>query len=79
MFMLLRDQKGELCMNCVNVKECPCPKKTCKNNGKCCDCVIKHRETDSLPYCLFPDNGGDKSLKNFFYKLKERFESEEIL
>ena len=37
-------------MSCPNVKECACPKKTCPNNGRCCACVIKHRETDSLPY-----------------------------
>lgn len=36
-------------MSCPNVKECACPKKTCPNNGRCCACVIKHRETDSLP------------------------------
>ena len=37
-------------MNCPNgnVKECACPKKTCPNNGRCCACVIKHKETDSL-------------------------------
>ena len=63
-------------MNCVNVKECVCPKKTCENNGNCCRCVIKHRNTDSLPYCLFLDNGGDKSLENFYRKLKERFEDD---
>ncbi len=56
--------------------ECPCPKKTCPNNGKCAPCVIKHKLTDSLPYCLFLDNDGDKSLKNFYKKLKERFENE---
>jgi len=61
-------------MNCPNVIECACPKKTCKNYGKCCACVIKHKLTDSLPYCLFLDNGGDKSLQNFYRKLKERFE-----
>ncbi|MCL1903862.1 MAG: hypothetical protein FWF94_05555 [Oscillospiraceae bacterium] len=61
-------------MNCVNVKECTCPKESCSNHGKCCDCVVKHRETDSLPFCLFPDNGGDKSNKNFYCFLKERFE-----
>ena len=44
-----------------NGKECICFKTTCSNHGKCCDCVIKHRTTDSLPYCLSPDNGGDKS------------------
>jgi len=61
-------------MSCSDVKECTCPKKTCKNHGKCHACVIKHRETDSLPYCLFPNNDGDKSLRNFHRKLKERFE-----
>ncbi|WP_312651290.1 GNAT family N-acetyltransferase [Aminipila sp.] len=61
-------------MSCQNVKECACPKKTCPNNGKCCTCVIKHRETDSLPYCLFMDNEGDKSNYNHYLKLKNRFE-----
>ena len=58
-------------MKCPNVKKCACP-----NNGKCCACVIKHKETDSLPYCLFPDNEGDKSLSNFYKMLKTRFENE---
>jgi len=62
-------------MNCKNVKECICPKKECTNNGKCCACVIKHKETDSLPYCLFSNNDGDKSLHNLYNKLKERFEN----
>ena len=63
-------------MSCPNVKECACPKKTCPNNGRCCACVIKHREADSLPYCLFLDNDGDKSVKNYYQKLKMRFENE---
>ena len=63
-------------MSCPNVKECACPKKTCPNNGRCCACVIKHRETDSLPYCLFLDNDGDKSVKKYYQKLKMRFENE---
>jgi len=63
-------------MNCLNgnVKECACPKTSCENNGLCCSCVIKHKETDSLPYCLFLDNDGDKSLSNYYQKLKERFD-----
>lgn len=61
-------------MACSNVKECICPKTTCANHGKCCACVIKHRKTDSLPYCLFPDNGGDKSNENHYRVLKMRFE-----
>lgn len=63
-------------MACQNVKECICPKKSCPNHGKCCDCVIKHRTTDSLPFCLFPDNGGDKSNRNHYEVLKKRFGGE---
>jgi hypothetical protein len=61
-------------MTCFNVLECVCPKKTCPNYGKCCACVIKHKETDSLPFCLFLDNNGDKSLENYYKTLKKRFE-----
>ena len=66
---------GVIKMNCSNVKECMCPKLTCPNHGNCCKCVIKHRETDSLPYCLFPDNNGDKSNRNHYEVLKKRFEN----
>ena len=61
-------------MSCENVKVCICPKTTCPNHEKCCACVIKHRNTDSLPYCLFPDNNGDKSNENYYRVLKKRFE-----
>ncbi len=61
-------------MDCSNKIPCPCPKTTCANNGKCCTCVLKHKNTDSLPFCLFLDNEGDKSVENYYKKLKERFE-----
>lgn len=64
-------------MEVIRKTDCPCPKKTCPNNGICERCVIKHKLTDSLPYCLFEDNGGDKSLGNYYKKLKERFDSEQ--
>jgi len=60
-------------MPCPNVKECLCPNTSCKDHSKCCDCVLKHKNTDSLPFCLFQDNGGDKSVKNYYRKLQERF------
>jgi len=60
---------------CQSVKECACPKVECPNHSKCCLCVIKHRETDSLPFCLFLDNGGDKSNRNFYEVNKKRFEN----
>ena len=37
---------------------------------------MSETETDSLPYCLFPDNGGDKSNENHYRVLKRRFEGE---
>ena len=61
-------------MCCSDVIECACPKTTCPNHKKCYPCVVKHRETDSLPYCLFLNNDGDKSMENLYRKLKERFE-----
>lgn len=60
-------------INCGE-QECCCPKKSCPNNGNCRACVIKHRNTDSLPYCLFQNNHGDKSVKHYYEMLKERFE-----
>ncbi|MCL2036287.1 MAG: hypothetical protein FWG83_02725 [Oscillospiraceae bacterium] len=60
-------------MKCASVRECACSKTTCENHGKCCSCVVKHRETDSLPFCLFADNDGDKSVSAYYKKLKERF------
>jgi hypothetical protein len=60
-------------MECKSNKNCPCPKTTCPNHKKCCECVPKHKDTDSLPFCLFEDNDGDKSLKSYYHKLKKRF------
>jgi len=59
---------------CPNVQVCSCPSVSCANHGKCCACIVKHRESDSLPYCMFPDNGGDKSNRNYYEFLKKRFE-----
>lgn len=65
-------------MKCKNAPECPCPKATCPNHGQCCSCVLKHKNTDSLPFCLFLNNDGDKSAKHYYHKLKERFEPDYI-
>ena len=63
-------------MSCSNrkEKECACPKKECANNGRCCACIANHRAKDGLPYCIFPNSDGSKSVENFYLKLKERFE-----
>jgi hypothetical protein len=56
-------------MSCVT---CICPKETCPNHGKCCQCIKKHKDMDSLPYCLFETD--NKSLENYYNELKKRFE-----
>ena len=36
-----------------NEAKCVCPNVTCKNHGKCCECVNFHRdEKSNLPVCL---------------------------
>jgi len=60
-------------MECTYAKDCICPKDTCPRHGKCCACIKNHRESDSLPFCMFPDNDGDKSMEALYGKLKGRF------
>jgi uncharacterized protein (DUF362 family) len=69
---------GGIKMSCEKAIECPCPKKECANHHTCYPCIIKHKNTDSLPFCLFEDNDGDKSNLAYFKKLKERFEDVKI-
>jgi len=62
-------------MHCTQV-QCNCPRTECANYKKCCDCVTKHRESDSLPFCYFPNApDNDKSMEKFYKHLKERFEN----
>ncbi|MCL2522667.1 MAG: hypothetical protein FWE36_07420 [Erysipelotrichales bacterium] len=56
---------------------CSCPRTACENHGKCCVCLKKHKNTDSLPFCLFEENTGDKSNKGYYEFLKTRFENKE--
>lgn len=61
-------------MKCPSVNDCSCPKVECANHKRCCDCIVRHRSTDSLPYCLFPAE--NKKVENYYHTLKERFEKE---
>ncbi len=61
-------------MSCPNTIACACPNTSCQNHGKCCECINKHMSYDQVPFCLFPDNQGDKSMKAFYEKLKSRFD-----
>ncbi len=57
-------------------KVCPCTKISCPLHGNCMACIAKHKLKDQMPHCIFPDNNGDRSLKNFYEALKQRFENE---
>ncbi len=53
---------------------CPCKNMNCKIHGQCAECVIKHNSAGQLPECIFPNHDGDRTQKNFYLKLKEKFE-----
>jgi hypothetical protein len=51
--ILAEEYKGAIVnAKCPTAPECPCPKTDCLNHGKCCSCVVKHREGGNLPFCL---------------------------
>ncbi len=62
-------------MDCKN-PACSCPNKACPQHGICCDCIKKHVGLNSLVHCVFPENNGDRSMKNFYNHLKKQFENE---
>ncbi len=37
---------------CSNKHDCNCPKNDCKNHGRCCDCIVFHKTTEKLPFCI---------------------------
>ncbi len=39
------------CRKEENVKNCTC-KGECERKGKCCECVLHHKQKGSLPHCL---------------------------
>ncbi len=42
--------------NCVNIdtneEDCPCDALDCERHGVCCECILAHSSSDSLPSCL---------------------------
>lgn len=48
-----------------NEKNCTCPWVTCVRHGKCCECVMHHREVNHVPLCLqfLVDGAVEKALQ----------------
>jgi len=39
------------CKVCSNSHPCPCVNVSCKNHGRCCDCLANHLSHGGLPAC----------------------------
>ena len=42
-------------MNCIqNKQKCSCSYTSCSKWGKCCECIVYHKDQNQLPACYFP-------------------------
>ncbi|MDD4873412.1 MAG: DUF6485 family protein [Dehalococcoidales bacterium] len=51
-----------------NRSKCNCTYEPCSRKGKCCECIVYHRQFDELPACFFPadiEKTYDRSFKRF--------------
>ncbi|MCM8766339.1 MAG: DUF6485 family protein [Candidatus Omnitrophica bacterium] len=56
------------CREKKNLDFCTCSYVPCPRKGRCCECIIYHRERDEIPGCFFPpelERTYDRSLKAF--------------
>ncbi len=53
---------------------CPCTKVECPLHSNCKACIMKHKQAQQIPHCLFPNNKGDRSISHFYTTLKEIYE-----
>lgn len=46
----MENKTPNVCTN--NAHPCTCPNLSCKNHGKCCDCVRHHQALKNTPNCF---------------------------
>jgi hypothetical protein len=59
-----------------NLKYCSCSYEPCSRKGKCCECVIYHREHGEIPGCFFPkdkEKTYNRSIEFFVSLFKNKF------
>ncbi len=52
----------------TNLRQCTCTYESCSRRGKCCECILYHRQSGELPGCLFPpevERTYDRSIARF--------------
>ena len=57
------------------LKNCTCTYTSCSKRGKCCECVMYHRENGEIPGCFFPpeaEKSYDRSVENFIRSVSRR-------
>ncbi len=55
------------CSLAANQRNCACSY-SCERRGKCCSCIVYHKEMGELPGCLFSPKAEktyDRSIANF--------------
>ncbi len=58
-----------------NLKRCTCTYEPCDRKGKCCDCILYHKDRGELPGCLFPpeiERTYDRSYARFIEVFSKR-------
>ncbi len=57
-----------------NLSSCNCTYEPCSRKGRCCDCIIYHKNSNQLPACFFStkaEKSYDRSVENFIRDYKE--------
>ena len=60
------------CLIEANKAKCACTYEPCSLNGRCCECISQHLESDELPACVFPPEV-EKTFDRSFAKFVEAF------
>ncbi len=56
------------CQKNQNLNSCNCTYEPCSRKGKCCECIIYHKDNGELPACYFPadvERTFDRSIERF--------------
>lgn len=62
------------CQIVKNKRFCTCTYEMCPRKGRCCECVIYHRQNNEIPGCFFSraaEKTYDRSIRNFIESYKK--------
>ncbi|MDA3792154.1 MAG: DUF6485 family protein [Elusimicrobia bacterium] len=57
-----------------NMEFCNCTYEPCSRKGKCCECIVYHKNLNEMPACFFPDSiekTYDRSVETFIKIYRE--------